>query len=94
MPARPGPSSQEGYPSSPPSTDAHSNDPFNSSNNRRYYDNESDGVDYPRREYRDSDTSHPPGNDYDNNDYRESTLFYPPGAPSTLVSFFVRLLLL
>ncbi|KIM41511.1 glycosyltransferase family 48 protein [Hebeloma cylindrosporum] len=71
MPARPGPASQEGYPSSSPSLDAHSNDPFNSANNnRRYYDNESDHVDYTRRDYREtyaSDTSNTPGNDYDNN---------------------------
>jgi 1,3-beta-glucan synthase len=70
MPARPGPASQEGYPSSSPSFDAHSNDPFNSQG-RRYYDNESDHVEYVgRREYREtytSDASHLGGNDYDNN---------------------------
>lgn len=79
--ARPGPASQEGYPSSSPSLDAHSNEHFNSaSNNRRYYDNESDHVEYTRRDYREtyaSDTSNTPGNDYDNNgnyEYRESAL--------------------
>ncbi|KIK07095.1 glycosyltransferase family 48 protein [Laccaria amethystina LaAM-08-1] len=68
MPARPGPSSQEGYPSSPPSADTHSNDPFNQG--RRYYDNESDHVEFGRREYREtyaSDSSNPAINDYDNN---------------------------
>ena len=73
--ARPGPASQEGYPSSSSSLDAHSNDPFNSAT-RPYYDNESD-----------PDTSNSPGNDYDNNDnyeYRESSLFL---ASPSLVSF-------
>lgn len=77
MPARPGPTSQEGYPSSSPSVDAHSTDPFNSAGQRRYYDNESDHVDYGgRRDYREtynSDISNPPVNDYDHNgnyDYR------------------------
>jgi len=75
MPARPGPASQEGYPSSSPSIDAHSNDPFN--NNRRYYDNESDHVEFGgRRDYREtytSETSNAGLNDYDHNgnyDYR------------------------
>jgi hypothetical protein len=73
MPPRPGPASQEGYPSDSPSADAHSNEPFQ----RRYYDNDSDHVEYGRRDYREtyaSDTSNPPGNDYDpaNYDYRGS----------------------
>jgi 1,3-beta-glucan synthase len=68
MPARAGPTSQEGYPSSSPSFDAHSTDPFNSSQGRRYYDNESDHVEFGgRREYRESDASHLAGNDYDPN---------------------------
>lgn len=82
MLARPGPASQEGYPSSSPSLDAHSNDPFNPSQGRRYYDNESDHVEFGgRREYREtytSDTSNPAGNDYDHNgtyDYRTPTIF-------------------
>lgn len=69
MPARPGKSSQEGY-SSSPSTEAHLNDPFNSQ--PRYYDNESDNVDYGRRDTYASDTSHPGYNDpgyYDQNNY-------------------------
>ncbi|KAJ3501689.1 hypothetical protein NLJ89_g9224 [Agrocybe chaxingu] len=70
MPARPGPASQEGYPSSSPSFDAHSSDPFNSSN-RHYNDNESDHVEFGgRRDYREtyaSDTSNPAVNDYDHN---------------------------
>lgn len=58
MPARPGPTSQEGYPSSsPPSTDTH-NDPFNSQG-RRYYDNESDNADFGRRDTYASDSSNP-----------------------------------
>ncbi|KAF8964745.1 1,3-beta-glucan synthase [Flammula alnicola] len=68
MPARPGPTSQEGYPSSSPSLDTHSNDPFN--NQRRYYDNDSDHVEFGRRDYREtyaSDTSTPAANDYDHN---------------------------
>ncbi|TFK31470.1 1,3-beta-glucan synthase [Crucibulum laeve] len=69
MPARPGPTSQEGYPSSSPSAD-HSLDPF--STGRRYYDNESDNnIDYSRREaYREtfaSDGSNLAVNDYDQN---------------------------
>lgn len=57
MPARPGPTSQEGYPSSSPSTDTH-NDPFNAQG-RRYYDNESDNADYGRRDTYASDSSNP-----------------------------------
>lgn len=81
MPARPGPpNSQEGYPSSSPSTvDAHSTDPFTT---RRYYDNDSDHVEFGgRRDYREtyaSDTSIPAANDYDTNgnyDYRQSPIF-------------------
>ncbi|KAF5348770.1 hypothetical protein D9756_009724 [Leucocoprinus leucothites] len=52
MPARPGPASQEGYPSPSPSADTHSGDPFSSQNahgRRGYYDNESD-IDYTRRD--------------------------------------------
>jgi 1,3-beta-glucan synthase len=68
MAARAGHTSQEGYPSSSPSFDAHSNDPFNSQS-RRYYDNESDHVEFGgRREYREtyaSDVSNAAGNDYD-----------------------------
>ena len=85
MPARAGPTSQEGYPSSSPSLDAHSNDPFNSSQGRRYYDNESDHVEFGGlREYREtytSDTSNPAGNDYDHNgnyEYRTSTTIFLP----------------
>jgi len=52
MPARPGPTSQESYPSPSPSADTHSNDPFSSQQahgRRGYYDNESD-IDYTRRD--------------------------------------------
>ena len=75
MPARRGPTSQEGYPSSSPS-DAHSIEPFAGGPQRRYYDNDSDNVEFGRREYREtyaSDTSNPAVADYDNNgnyDYR------------------------
>lgn len=83
MPARPGPASQEGYPSSSPSFDAHSNDHFNTQG-RRYYDNESDHVEFGgRRDYREtyaSDASHLAGNEYDNNGNYEygafSALFF------------------
>ena len=79
MPARAGPPSQEGYPSSSPSFDAHSNDPFNTQS-RRYYDNESDHVDFGgRREYREtyaSDVSNAAGNDYDNNGNYEYGAFF------------------
>jgi 1,3-beta-glucan synthase len=81
MPAQPGPTSQEGYPSSSPSVDAHSNDPFNSGN-RRYYDNESDHVEYGRRDYREtyaSNTSNSAVNDYDQNgtyEYRKLCCFF------------------
>jgi len=91
--ARPGPASQEGYPSSSPSLDAHSNDPFNSAN-RRYYDNESDHVEYTRRDYREtyaSDTSNTPGNDYDNNGNYEYREFRPLLASTSLVSFLAHL---
>ncbi|EAU84099.2 1,3-beta-glucan synthase [Coprinopsis cinerea okayama7 len=67
MSGRHGAPSQEGYPSSSPSMD-HSNDPFNS--NRRFYDNESDHVEFGRRDRREtytSDSSNPAVNDYDNN---------------------------
>ena len=81
MPARAGRTSQEGYPSSSPSLDAHSNDPFNTSQGRRYYDNESDHVDFlGRRDYREtytSDASNLAGNDYDHNgnyEYRATTI--------------------
>jgi 1,3-beta-glucan synthase len=74
MSIRPGPS-QEGFPSSPPSFETHSNEHFNLA--KRYYDTESDHVEYvPRREYREtynSDNSNPV-NDYDNNgnfEYRQ-----------------------
>lgn len=75
MSARHGAPSQEGYPSSSPSMD-HSNDPFTTAQ-RRYYDNESDQVEFGRRERREtyaSDTSNPPVADYDANgnyEYRE-----------------------
>ena len=79
MPARAGPASQEGYPSSSPSFDTHSNDPFNSSQGRRYYDNESDHVEFGgRRDYREtyaSDASHLAGNEYDNNGNYEYRAF-------------------
>ena len=79
MPARAGPASQEGYPSSSPSFDAHSNDPFNNSQGRRYYDNESDHVEFGgRRDYREtyaSDASHLAGNEYDNNGNYEYGVF-------------------
>ncbi|KAF9463251.1 1,3-beta-glucan synthase [Collybia nuda] len=77
MPARPGPTSQEGYhSSSPPSTDAH-NDPFNSQG-RRYYDNESDNADFGRRDTYASDSSNPGLHDpnfYDQNGNYDP---YPP----------------
>ena len=83
MPARAGPASQEGYPSSSPSFDAHSTDPFNSQG-KRYYDNESDHVEFGgRRDYREtytSDASHLAGNDYDNNgnyEYGACLLIFP-----------------
>ncbi|KAH6910702.1 1,3-beta-glucan synthase [Coprinopsis sp. MPI-PUGE-AT-0042] len=66
--SRQGAPSQEGYPSSSPSMD-HSNDPFNSAQ-RRFYDNESDHVEFGRRDRREtyaSDSSNPAVNDYDNN---------------------------
>lgn len=70
MPARPGPQSQEGYPSSSNSLETQQNDPFNSANQRRYYDNESDHVEYVPRDFREtqgSDSNHV--NDY--YEYRE-----------------------
>ena len=70
MPARPGPQSQEGYPSSSNSLETQHNDPFNSANQRRYYDNESDNVEYVPRDFREtqgSDSNHV--NDY--YEYRE-----------------------
>ncbi|KAF9525252.1 1,3-beta-glucan synthase [Crepidotus variabilis] len=72
MPPRPGqPQSQEGYPSSSPSLETHSNDPFATANRGRYYDNESDHVEYvSRRDYREtysSEVSNTGMNDYDNN---------------------------
>lgn len=67
MPARAAHTSQEGYPSSSPSFDAHSSDAFNTQA-RRYYDNDSDHVDHVefggRREP--YDASHV-GNEYENN---------------------------
>lgn len=69
MPARPGPTSQEGYMSSSPSTEAHPNDPF-ASQGRRYYDNDSDNADLGRRDTYASDGSNPGYNDpnfYDQN---------------------------
>jgi hypothetical protein len=70
MAARPGPRSNEGYPSSP-STDPHG--PFgDNAQAPRYYDNESDNADnYNRRDTYGSDQSNPgyPENDryYDHN---------------------------
>ncbi|RDB28250.1 1,3-beta-glucan synthase component FKS1 [Hypsizygus marmoreus] len=63
MAARPGPTSQEGYPSSssPPSADH--NDPFASGNQRRYYDNDSDNADFGRRDTYASDSSNQGQND-------------------------------
>ncbi|TFK29456.1 1,3-beta-glucan synthase [Coprinopsis marcescibilis] len=75
MSARHGAPSQEGYPSSSPSND-HSNDPFNSTQ-RRFYDNESDHVEFGRRDHREtyaSDSSNPGVNDYDNNGQYEYPL--------------------
>jgi len=77
MSVRPGPS-QEGFPSSPPSLEAHSNEHFNLA--KRYYDTESDHVEYVnRREYREtynSDASNPAVNDYDNNGNYEYRQYY------------------
>lgn len=76
MPARQGPTSQEGYPSSSPSEAHSTNDLFTANTQRRYYDNDSDHVEYGRRDYREtyaSDTSNPAAAEYDNNgnyDYR------------------------
>lgn len=79
--SRTGPIIQDGYPSSsPPSTD-NQHDPFSNSNGqRRYYDNESDNVDYGRRDTYASDSSNPGLNDqnfYDQNGtydpYREQS---------------------
>lgn len=72
MPARPGPNSQEGYPSSSPSsTDAHPTDPFNTAQGppRRYYDNESDHADFGRRDTFASDSSNPDPAYYENGSY-------------------------
>lgn len=56
MSGRPGHNSQEGYPSSSPSSlDAHQNDPFSPPPQRRYYDNDSE--DYGRRDTYASDNS-------------------------------------
>ncbi|KAJ3536115.1 hypothetical protein NMY22_g6183 [Coprinellus aureogranulatus] len=79
QPARQGPTSYEGYPSSPPSMD-HNGDPFH--HGRRYYDNESaEHVDYNRpndqRETYASDSSNPAVNEYDNGqnyEYRQRLL--------------------
>jgi len=71
MPASPVPASQDGYPLSSPSIDAYSNDPFNSSNQGRYYDNESNHVEFGgRRDYRETyapDTSNAVLNGYGHN---------------------------
>ena len=69
MPAHPGHSSQEGYPSSSssPTNDPHI-DPFT---NRRYYDNEFDAG-YGRRDTYASDSSNTGAHDpnlYDHNQY-------------------------
>lgn len=75
MSGRPGHNSQEGYPSSSPSSlDAHQNDPF-SPPQRRYYDNDSE--DYGRRDTYASDNSNT--GFYDQNGaydpYRAFTMF-------------------
>ncbi|KAM6501060.1 1,3-beta-glucan synthase [Amanita muscaria] len=57
MSARPGQHSQEGYASSSPSVDAHLSDPFNTTHQRRFYDNESDNLDYGKRDTFASDSS-------------------------------------
>ncbi len=79
MPPRPGIPSQEGYPSSSPSLETHSNEHHNPTGQRRFYDTESDHVEYvSRREYREtygSDNSNPAVNEYDNIEFRE---FYLP----------------
>ncbi|KAF6751110.1 1,3-beta-glucan synthase [Ephemerocybe angulata] len=69
QPARPGPTSYEGYPSSSPSMD-HSNDPF--TQGRRFYDNESaEHVEFGRNQDQRgtyaSDSSNPAVNEYDTN---------------------------
>ena len=71
MPPRPGIHS----PSSSPSIETHSNENYNQTGQRRFYDTESDHVEYvSRREYREtygSDHSNPAVNDYDNIEFRE-----------------------
>lgn len=75
MPARTGPTGQEGYSSSSPPSDSHmNNDPFSPpppTQRGAYYDQESDNVDYGgRRDTYASDISNPALNDpayYDNN---------------------------
>ncbi|TFK75742.1 1,3-beta-glucan synthase [Pluteus cervinus] len=69
MPARPVPNSQEGFLSSSPSNEATPNDPY-TVQGRRYYDNESDHIDYTRRDTYASDGSNAGFNDqhyYDQN---------------------------
>ncbi|KAG6884155.1 1,3-beta-D-glucan synthase [Termitomyces sp. T159_Od127] len=77
--SRTGPISQDGYPSSsPPSTD-NQHDPFSNSNSqRRYYDNESDNVDYGRRDTYASDSSNPGLNEQNFYDQNGTYDPYPP----------------
>ncbi|KAG6849623.1 1,3-beta-D-glucan synthase [Arthromyces matolae] len=77
---RTGPTSQEGYPSSssPPSTD-NQHDPFNNNNGqRRYYDNESENVDYGRRDTYASDSSNAGLNEQNFYDQNGTYDPYPP----------------
>ena len=55
MAGRPDPRAQEGYTSPSPSSDPH--DPFSNSQERGYYDNESEHNDYGRRDTYTSDGS-------------------------------------
>ena len=75
MAPRPGPPSQEGYPSSSPSSDAHQHDPFSPPPpQQRYYDNDSE-FDYSRRDVYSADIGpHPAhdGNYYDHNNVYDS----------------------
>lgn len=79
MPAR-SPASQDGYPSSSPSTEANHTDPF--SHQQRYYDNES--VDDGRRDTYASDASAPALND---NYYEQNGTYDPYRQSFGLISF-------
>lgn len=93
MPARPGPTSQEGYPSSSssPTSDPHQ-DLYN---RRRYSDIESD-ADYGRRDTYASDSSNNGVNEpnfYDHNaydPYRERPYFPPPVLCSFVSHYFAQ----